>query len=198
MQLIVGLGNAAPEYGTTRHNFGFRVADALVLSRNMSYQPGKGDYLIALHEPDHFAIVKSVGFMNESGWAVFDAMDFVKAEAKDIMVVYDDIDLPLGTLRFRPSGGSGGHKGMESIIATLGSEDFHRLRLGIATDAPMKPSEKYVLDPFREQDLPLVAETVTTAVKGLEEYLENSIEVAMAQFNSGPEESDTKESTPSE
>jgi PTH1 family peptidyl-tRNA hydrolase len=198
MQLIVGLGNAAPEYNSTRHNFGFRAVDALVLSRNMSYQPGKGDYLIAIHEADHFAVVKSVGFMNESGWAVFDAMDFVKAEAKDILVVYDDIDLPLGALRFRPSGGAGGHKGMESIIATLGSEDFHRLRLGIATDAPMKPSERYVLDPFREQDLPLVAETVTTAVKGLEIYMERNIDVAMAKFNSGPEESETKESITSE
>ena len=193
MQLIVGLGNAAPEYDNTRHNFGFRVADALVLVRNMSYQPGKGDYLIALHEADRLAVVKSVGFMNESGWAVFDAMDFVKAEIEDILIVYDDIDLPLGALRFRPSGGSGGHKGMESIIATLGSEDFSRLRLGIATDAPMKPSEKYVLQPFREQDLPLVAETVTTAVEGLEKYLESNIEIAMARFNTGPNESETEE-----
>ncbi len=198
MQVIVGLGNAAPEYSSTRHNFGFRVVDALVLARNMSYQPGKGDYLIAVHEADHFVVVKSVGFMNESGWAVFDAMDFVKAEVKDVLVVYDDIDLPLGTLRFRPSGGAGGHKGMESIIAQLGSEDFARLRLGIATDAPMKPSEKYVLDPFREQDLPLVAETVTTAVEGLEKYMESNIEVAMARFNSGPEESETVESPTSE
>ncbi len=198
MQLIIGLGNGAPEYSGTRHNFGFRVVDALVLVRNMSFQPGKGDYLIAMHEADRFAVVKSVGFMNESGWAVFDAMDFVKAEIEDILVVYDDIDLPLDTLRFRPSGGSGGHKGMESIIATLGSEDFNRLRLGIATDAPMKPSEKYVLDPFREQDSPLVAEVVSRAVEGLEKYLESNIEVAMARFNTGPEESEAKESITSQ
>ena len=197
MQLIVGLGNGAPEYGSTRHNFGFRVVDALVMARNMSFQPGKGDYLIAIHEPDQFAVVKSVGAMNESGWAVFDAMDFVKAEIKDIMLVYDDIDLPLDTLRFRPSGGAGGHKGMESIIATLGSEDFARLRLGIATNAPMKPSEKYVLDPFREQDLPLVEAVITRAVEGLEEYLESNIENAMTRFNAGPEESETGESTTS-
>ncbi len=193
MQLIVGLGNAAPEYSNTRHNFGFRVVDALALSHNMTYQPGKGDYLISVHEADRFALVKSTGFMNESGWAVHDAMDFVKAEVKDVLIVYDDIDLDLGTLRFRPSGGSGGHKGMESIIYKLGSENFPRLRLGIATDAPMKPSEKYVLEPFREQDQPLVNEVVYRAIEGLEKYLESNIEIAMARFNTGPAGDETRE-----
>jgi len=186
MQLIVGLGNAAPEYSSTRHNFGFRVVDALALSRNMTFHPGKGDYILAVHEADQFAIVKSVGFMNESGWAVRDAMDFVKAEVKDVLIVFDDIDLDLGTLRFRPSGGSSGHKGMESVIAQIESEDFPRLRLGIASDAPMKPSEKYVLEPFREQDQTLVNEVVYRAIDGLEKYLESNIEIAMARFNADP------------
>ncbi len=185
MRLIVGLGNADAEYNDTRHNFGFRVVDALALSRNMTFQPGKGDYVIAIHEADRFAIVKSTGFMNESGWSVYDARDFVKADLKNLMIVYDDIDLDLGTLRFRPAGGSGGHKGMESIISTLESEDFPRLRLGIASDAPMKPSEKYVLEKFREQDQPIVNEVVFRAIDGLEKYLESNINIAMAKFNSG-------------
>lgn len=198
MRLIVGLGNADAEYSDTRHNFGFRVIDALALSRNMTFQPGKGDYVIAVHEADQFALIKSTGFMNESGWAVHDGMDFVKAEIKDVLVVYDDIDLDLGTIRFRPAGGSGGHKGMESIIYQLESEDFPRLRLGIASDAPMKPSEKYVLEKFREQDLPVVKEVVFRAIDGLEKYLESNIEIAMARFNTGPASSTAEEGTAAE
>jgi len=157
--------------------------EALARSRHLSFVPGKGDYIMAVQESNDLALVKPTAFMNESGLPVRDALAFFQAAPEDMLVVFDDIDLPLGSLRFRPRGGAGGHKGMTSIIYHVGSEDFPRLRLGIATDAPQRPSEKYVLEPFRPRDEPLVERVLEQAVNGIDYFLEWGIEQTMTRFN---------------
>ncbi len=183
MRLIIGLGNPGSRYAGTRHNFGYRALESLAHAWSWSFVPGKGDYIVALRESDDLALVKPTAFMNESGLPVKEALAYFHAAPQDMLVIFDDIDLSLGSLRFRPRGGAGGHKGMESIIYHLGSEDFPRLRLGIAIDAPLRPSEKYVLEPFRPKDEPLVAQVLKQAVDGIDYYLEQGIERTMTRFN---------------
>ncbi len=190
MRLIIGLGNPGSRYARTRHNFGYRALEALVRAWSLSFVPGKGDYLMAVRESGDVALVKPTAFMNENGLPVRKVLAYFRAAPQDMLVIFDDIDLSLGSLRFRPRGGAGGHKGMESIIYHLGSEDFPRLRLGIATDAPLRPSEKYVLEPFRPRDEFLVAQVLEQSVAGIIYYLEQGIEQTMTRFNKHPAETE--------
>ncbi len=185
MHLLIGLGNPGKRYALTRHNFGFWLMDDLARRLDLTFKPGRGSYLVA--RGGEVILVKPTASMNNSGLPVREALTFFQAGQDEMMVVYDDIDLPLGALRFRPAGGDGGHRGMESVIYQLASEKFGRLRIGIATDAPMRPSEKYVLRPFRKQDQPLVDEVHQNAADGLVYYMENGIEPAMTRYNSRPE-----------
>ncbi|UCD36973.1 MAG: aminoacyl-tRNA hydrolase [Fidelibacterota bacterium] len=183
MQIIIGLGNPGARYARTRHNFGYWALDALAASQGLSFAPGQGDYVLAVRESAELVLAKPTGFMNASGIPVRELLMFFQTEPEDMLVIFDDIDLPLGSLRFRPSGGAGGHKGMTSVIYHLETEDFPRLRLGIATDAPMRPSEQYVLEPFRSIDGPVVTQVLDQAVEGIEYYLERGIEATMSRFN---------------
>ncbi|MFB0516368.1 MAG: aminoacyl-tRNA hydrolase [Candidatus Neomarinimicrobiota bacterium] len=195
MRLVIGLGNPGSLYAKTRHNFGYWVVDALASSRRLQFGPGKGDYLVVVQESADLALIKPTRFVNESGLSVQEALAFFRAAPEDMLVIFDDIDLPLGSIRFRPRGGAGGHKGMSSIIYQVGSEDFPRLRLGIATNALMRPSEKYVLEPFRPQDGPLVTGVLEQAVGGVNYYLEQGIERAMTQYNTRMMETQTERET---
>lgn len=183
MRLVVGLGNPGRRFARTRHNFGYRVADRFAETRQAAFVPGKGDYVYAVPQTNDLAVIKPTSFMNACGIAVRDAIAFFNSVPEETLVVYDDIDLPLGSLRFRAKGGAGGHKGVESIIYQLESEDFPRLRLGIASDAQMRPSEKYVLESFRPGDKPVVEEVVQKSVEGINDYLTNGIDPAMMRFN---------------
>ena len=183
MRLIIGLGNPGPRYTRSKHNFGYWAVEALARSRQLVFAPGRGDYLVAAQQPDDLALIKPASFMNESGLPVKEALEYFGSNPEDMLVVFDDIDLPLGSLRFRARGGAGGHKGMTSLIYHLGSEDFPRLRLGIATDAPLRPSEKYVLEPFRPRDKPLVERILEEAVNGINHFLESDMERTMSRYN---------------
>ena len=121
--------------------------------------------------------------MNNSGMPVLDVKQFFKAEPNQFLVVYDDIDLPLGTIRFRDGGSTGGHKGIESIIYQIQSEKFNRLRIGIATEDEMRPAEKYVLNPFRDGQKEIVNDMIEKACEGIEYYLSHDIKETMNQFN---------------
>ena len=148
--ILVGLGNPGDKYSTTKHNFGYWVIDSIIKKCSLKLKAGKGDYLYAQHG-DSF-LVKPTSYMNSSGLAVNQILDYYKASIEDLVIIYDDIDLPLGTIRFRDKGGPAGHRGIENIIYQLRSESFLRLRLGIAVeDLHMKPSEKYVLSPFPKE-----------------------------------------------
>jgi PTH1 family peptidyl-tRNA hydrolase len=181
MNILVGLGNPGRKYSDTKHNFGFWVLNRFAEKRSLTFQAGKGDYLLA--KKGDLICIKPASFMNNSGMPVLDVKQFFKAESQQILVVYDDIDLPLGTLRFRNGGGTGGHKGIESIIYQTQSENFNRLRIGIATEDDMRPAERYVLTPFRPGQKENVNEMIEKASEGIEYYLSHDIKETMNKFN---------------
>ena len=181
MNILVGLGNPGRKYSDTKHNFGFWALDRFTEKYSLNFQAGKGDYLLA--KRGQLLCIKPTSFMNNSGVTLFDVKQFFKAEPKKFLVVYDDIDLPLGALRFRKEGGAGGHKGIESIIYHLQSEDFNRLRIGIATDENIRPSEKYVLSPFQKRDEELKNEMIEKACEGIDYYLSHEMKETMNKFN---------------
>ena len=181
MNILVGLGNPGRKYSDTKHNFGFWVLNRFAEKRSLTFQAGKGDYLLA--KKGDIICVKPTSFMNNSGMPVLDVKQFFKVEPEQFLVVYDDIDLPLGTIRFRDGGGTGGHKGIESIIYQAQNEKFNRLRIGIATDDDMRPAERYVLSPFRDEQKESVNEMIEKACEGIEYYLSHDIKETMNQFN---------------
>jgi len=181
MNILVGLGNPGRNYSDTKHNFGFWVLNRFAEQRSLTFQAGKGDYLLA--KKGDLICVKPTSFMNNSGMPVLDVKQFFKVEPEQFLVVYDDIDLPLGTIRFRDGGGTGGHKGIESIIYQTQNEKFNRLRIGIATDDDMRPAERYVLSPFRDEQKESVNEMIEKACEGIEYYLSHDIKETMNQFN---------------
>lgn len=181
MNILVGLGNPGRKYSDTKHNFGFWVLNRFAEKRSLTFQAGKGDYLLA--KKGDLICIKPTSFMNNSGMPVLDVKQFFKVEPEQFLVVYDDIDLPLGTIRFRDGGGTGGHKGIESIIYQTQNEKFNRLRIGIATDDDMRPAERYVLSPFRDEQKESVNEMIEKACEGIEYYLSHDIKETMNQFN---------------
>ena len=181
MTVLVGLGNPGRNYSDTKHNFGFWVLDKFAEKRSLKFQAGKGDYLLV--KSNDIALVKPTTYMNNSGMAVADYCRYFQNTAEELLVVYDDIDLPLGTLRFKPNGGSGGHKGLESIIYQLESEDFNRLRVGISTENEMGPSERYVLSPFPKDWKEKINKIIEKACDGIDYFLTHDIKETMNQFN---------------
>ena len=181
MNILVGLGNPGRKYSETKHNFGFWVLNRFTEKRSLTFQAGKGDYLLAKKE--NLICIKPTPFMNNSGISVLEVKQFFKVEPNQFLVMYDDIDIPLGTIRFRDGGGTGGHKGIESIIYQLQSENFNRLRMGIATHDDMRPAERYVLSPFRSGQKEIVNKMIEKACEGIEYYLSHDIKETMNQFN---------------
>lgn len=181
MTVLVGLGNPGRNYSDTKHNFGFWVLDKFAEKRSLKFQAGKGDYLLV--KSNDIALVKPTTYMNNSGIAVADYCRYFQNTPEELLVVYDDIDLPLGTLRFKPSGGSGGHKGMESIIYQLESEDFNRLRIGISAENEMGPSERYVLSPFPKDWKEKINEMIEKACDGIDYFLTHDMKETMNKFN---------------
>ena len=181
MTVLVGLGNPGRNYSDTKHNFGFWILDKFAEKRSLKFQAGKGDYLLV--KSNDIALVKPTTYMNNSGIAVADYCRYFQNTPEELLVVYDDIDLPLGTLRFKPSGGSGGHKGMESIIYQLESEDFNRLRIGISAENEMGPSERYVLSPFPKDWKEKINEMIEKACDGIDYFLTHNMKETMNKFN---------------
>ena len=178
--LVVGLGNPGSSYDNTKHNFGFWVLDKFIKRCSLKWKSGYGDYIYAKDKNIIFA--KPTTLMNHSGVAIKDS--FNHYNQSELIVVYDDIDLSLGSIRFKESGGTGGHKGIESIIYQLETEDFHRLKIGIALDdISMRPSEHYVLKPFPKKYKEDVETMIIRAVDALEFYFQNSIVETMNKYN---------------
>ena len=181
MTVLVGLGNPGRNYSDTKHNFGFWVLDKFAEKRSLKFQAGKGDYLLV--KSNDIALVKPTTYMNNSGMAVADYCRYFQNTPEELLVVYDDIDLPLGTLRFKPNGGSGGHKGMESIIYQLESEDLNRLRIGISAENEMGASERYVLSPFPKDRKEKINEMIEKACDGIDYFLTHDMKETMNKFN---------------
>jgi len=185
--LIVGLGNPGREYRESRHNAGFMVIDLLSqtfgfgLSRLQSKAlVGQGDV-----EGKRVILAKPQTFMNLSGQSVGPLVRFYKIPLENLLVIYDDMDLPLGTVRIRPSGGSAGQKGLASVIERLGTQDFPRVRIGIGRPNGRMDARDYVLDDFNRGDKELFNQVLERVRDAVQIYLREGLETAMNRCN-GP------------
>lgn len=184
--LIVGLGNPGREYQGTRHNIGFRCADALVRACGLSYDTKKRSKATVAEGAiagRRVLIAKPQTFMNLSGSSVQGLAAFYRITPEHILVIFDDLDLPAATLRIRPKGGSGGHRGMADIIRKLGTQDFPRIRFGIGRPPGRMDPAAYVLQRFSAEEELAIAGAVARAVEAIEIWLRDGIETAMNQFN---------------
>jgi PTH1 family peptidyl-tRNA hydrolase len=183
--LIAGLGNPGSEYAVNRHNVGFRCVERLASAHQLSFDRRQKRASLCLGTILQRAVIlaKPRTFMNRSGHAVAPLARFYRVPLERVLVVYDDLDLPLGTTRMRPSGGSGGHRGMQSIIRQFGSRDFARLRIGIGRPPGRMDPADYVLQDFSVDEEPLVGETLERAVVAIETWLSDGIDEAMNLSN---------------
>ena len=184
MIAFIGLGNISDQYADTKHNAGFWVVDEAARRQKLSFEPGKGHYVFVRQFRREFLLVKPTTSMNRSGNAVQEVTQTWNLLPQDLIVVVDDVDLPLGSIRIRPKGGDGCHRGMENIIYRLQSDQFPRIRLGIGTDENMRPAENYVLKPFRSDDQDTASEMVQTGADAIENILIHGLNKTMSQFNS--------------
>lgn len=184
--LIIGLGNPGAEYAAHRHNIGFQVVDALARKHGMRFFRHKRAVAYVARgqvSGRPVLLAKPQTFMNLSGKAASRLCRTYDLPPEDLLVVYDDLDLSLGRLRLRPEGGSGGHRGMRSIIDMTGTQAFPRLRVGIDRPAGRMDPAEYVLQPFSESQMPLVNEAVAAAVAAAECWLQDGIVAAMDRYN---------------
>ena len=189
MKLVVGLGNPGIEYQFTPHNLGFLTIDRIaerckvdVASRRCQAATARsklGGHEVMLAKPETF--------MNLSGLSVRKLMDDLGIEsAAGLIVVYDELDLPFGSLRIRQRGGTAGHNGLESIIGALGTDEFVRVRLGIQPDHPVRDGARYVLSQFKKSQLEAVSDLVDRAADAVEAILKDGLAAAMNRFNQRP------------
>lgn len=189
MFLVVGLGNPGLQYAKTRHNIGWFVLDEL--ARRHSIELSKrsadikiGDGFVGAHK---MALVKPQTFMNLSGRAVASLKHFYRLENSQILILADDLNLPLGKLRLRASGSDGGHNGLKSVAQMLGGPNYPRLRMGVGAPTPEERAQSgtagFVLRPFEQNEWPQVEEITRRAADAVEFWMENGLEKTMAQFN---------------
>jgi PTH1 family peptidyl-tRNA hydrolase len=195
MIAIFGLGNPGREYEMTRHNVGFMVVDALAEKLNYDFKPGKGDYLIApgKYKGKEILIVKPLTYMNNSGIAVKDVVERFEIDLRDILVVCDDLNLPLGMIRIRPKGSDGGHNGLYSIIYHLKTIEFPRLRCGIGNPEKMKNMVDFVLSKFDDDEVEVLREMISNAVDATLCFVSDGVLSAMNKFN---KKAKSKDKTP--
>lgn len=183
MKVIVGLGNPGRKYSDTRHNIGFRVLEEMARHYSIEKEESRFDAIIGHIRIDgeKVLLVKPLTYMNLSGKAVQPLMHWFKLDLADLIVVYDDMDLTPGTLRLRPQGGSGGHKGMASIIERLGSKEFARIRIGIGR--PDNGAVDWVLGKFNSAEQKVVEEAINQAGDALTCWVKQGIDRAMNEYN---------------
>ncbi|OAI55676.1 hypothetical protein AYO49_05290 [Verrucomicrobiaceae bacterium SCGC AG-212-N21] len=184
-RLIVGLGNPGREYVDTRHNIGFMVVDALASQLNAPWAHEKR-WDCALAKFPQGWLLKPFTYMNLSGEAVSAVCRFFKIDPREVLAVYDDVDLPLGTLRFRLSGSAGGHNGVRSLVSHLGGQDFPRLKVGIAPGQGRPSGDRmvgHVLGRFSEEEKPALQQTLSRAIEAVRASLSGGLEAAMNVFN---------------
>lgn len=185
--LIVGLGNPGRRYENNRHNVGFMLVSRLATRLGESFNRLESKALVVkgVYQGNRLILAKPQTYMNGSGQAVGSLMRFYKIQPGNLLVAYDDVDLPLGTLRLRPSGGSAGQKGMQSIIERLGSEEFPRLRIGINRPPGRMEAADYVLQNFSAHETDLLNETLDQAVEAVLLFVVEGLEAAMNIYNRG-------------
>ncbi len=180
--VYIGLGNPGPEYQFSRHNFGFLVLDFWTKEKGVFFTSGSFKTEIA-HVDREVLVVKPLTYMNLSGEAVAPLIKELKIPLERVLIIHDDLDLPLGRMKFVPKGGAGGHRGVHSIIEALGTKEFPRLKLGIGHPEEGIPVREYVLSPFTQEEWPLVEKVIQNAAKALDFLLEEGLAKTMSFFN---------------
>lgn len=188
MKLVVGLGNPGPEYAETRHNAGFRIVECLAARHGIALareRRFRGDFGQGLVRGVATGVLEPHTWMNRSGQAVVAAVDALPLGdlASDLVVVYDDLDLPFGRLRVRPGGRAGGHNGLADVQERLGRSDFPRLRFGIGRPPPGEDPVEYVLAPFTAEERAVLEARVALATDAVEAILADGVQSAMNRFN---------------
>lgn len=182
MKLIVGLGNPGKKYEKTRHNIGFVILNELAKYEKVKFAKNskfKGE-ITRIH--DDIILLKPITFMNLSGEAVLRVKQFYNIKDEDVLIVYDDLDLTCGKIRFKQKGSSGGHKGIKSIIQCLNTEDFHRLKIGIEKDEVI-PVVNYVLGKFTKEQQKYMADAIITSLNGIGDWISKDILYVMNKYN---------------
>jgi peptidyl-tRNA hydrolase, PTH1 family len=181
IRCVAGLGNPGPEYTGTRHNIGFMVIDQLAAQLGLAWEKStRWDALTSKH--GDLILAKPVSFMNRSGYPLVAIAQFFKMAPSEILVVLDDLALPLGRIRIRAGGGTGGHNGLDSVIMQFGTEEIPRLRIGIGA-APTAGSVDYVLGRFFEEERALVNSAIDRSIQAIKCAFDNGVVAAMNTFN---------------
>ena len=185
MRIIVGLGNPGSRYRCTRHNAGFRCLDAMARKWDirLSQRRAKAVLGVGQHLGQQIVLAKPRTFMNNSGEGVAYLLTRFGAQPSDLLVVYDELALPVGKIRLRASGSDAGHNGIRSIIVALQTQNFARLRVGIGRQQQMESQVSYVLDRFSEEEAPIIGDAVARVVEATDCLLEENIDLAMNRFN---------------
>jgi PTH1 family peptidyl-tRNA hydrolase len=184
-RLIVGLGNPEARYEGTRHNIGFAVLDALASRTGVALTSQKGQALLGWGrwQGRGFGLMKPLTYMNRSGLAVEAVVRRYQLPRQALLVIADDLHLPTGAIRLRPSGGAGGHNGLQDIIDWLDADDFPRMRLGVGNQFARGRQAEYVLSPFSPAERPVMDEAVAFAVEAALTFVTEGITAAMNRFN---------------
>lgn len=150
---------------------------------HLDWQAGAGDYLLANRRSGKYSLVKPLTYMNNSGQALVQLRQHYNLDLRETLIIYDDLDLPLGRIRFRPGGSAGTHLGMQSILRTAGTEQVPRLRFGIGSELKNGPAEDFVLKPFVREEWPVVTTLIEQAFEGIMAFIHRGIEAAMNTYN---------------
>lgn len=185
LKLFVGLGNPGKEYEQTRHNVGFMVIDELAKRWNISFQAAKFNGMIAskIISGEKVILCKPLTYMNLSGECVRPLMDYYRIDVNDVVVIYDDLDLPVGKIRLRMKGSAGGHNGIKSLIHHLGTQEFKRIRIGIGRPANGEKVIDYVLGRFCEEESGAIMEAILRSADACEKAVTAPFLQVMNEFN---------------
>ena len=185
MRLIVGLGNPDPEYQWTPHNLGFMAVDELANRTSIRVERPEGKALVGRGKlaGESVVLAKPQTYMNLSGISVRELLEKYELELDDLLVMWDEVQLPWGTIRVHREGSAGSHNGAKSVISSLGTQEFSRLRLGCGPEHPLKGRKEYVLRPMKKAELEVAAEMVGEAGDAVELILTKSLDAAMNKYN---------------
>lgn len=185
MKCIVGLGNPGKQYEQTRHNIGFEVVDTLSNRWNipLSQSKFKGLYGIGLYNGEKVLLLKPLTYMNLSGESVRAVVDYYQLDLENILVIYDDLDLPVGKIRLRQKGSPGGHNGIKSITAHLGTQQFNRIRIGVDRPDTGMSVPDYVLGKFHQEERPIIREAAEKSADACEAWLGKPFLQVMNEYN---------------
>lgn len=185
MYLIVGLGNPEPQYSKTRHNMGFDAVNLIAQNNKIEFDKKgfEGIYGLGTIDGEKVILLKPQTYMNESGKSIVKLRDFYKIENNNIIVIYDDIDLDVGTIKLRKKGGAGTHNGMKSVINNLGTNEFIHIRIGTGMPVFKELLISHVLEKLSDEQYDELTPAIEKASQATVEIIKNGIDIAMNKFN---------------